>query len=32
VLALVTALGMIAAPWVIWATAPGLPIRRKNSS
>ncbi len=24
VLALVTALGMIAAPWVIWATAPGF--------
>lgn len=24
VLAIVTALGMIAAPWVIWATAPGF--------
>jgi putative peptidoglycan lipid II flippase len=24
VLALVTAIGMLAAPWVVWATAPGL--------
>lgn len=32
VLAVVTVLGMIAAPWVIWATAPGFTTTRKNSS
>jgi murein biosynthesis integral membrane protein MurJ len=29
VLMLVTMVGMLAAPWVIWATAPGLPIPGK---
>ena len=32
VLALVTLLGMLAAPWMIWATAPGFADSSKKSS